>query len=354
MTCSACCTTQSRSSRCFSLSLQSLALLLTVAFAPASMKGQGVSASSQLLTATDMSSLESVYQRPWHMKVQIDVPDKNKQPGPVGTIERWQDAGKSRTVYLVGNTKLTELNVDDKQYRVQEGDPIPDAVRDAFLAILHPGPSVQALNGTLPELHKQTIGKVTLDCIMLARTLPAGQVAPLGLFPTYCLTDDGQIAASYNLGSWTISTSNQERFLDHSVAMNVSVRQSSALLARAKVVELKAYTPEPGEFDPTPELVASAKSVRLSGAVVAGRKTHSIAPIYPDSARSAHVSGTVLLSVTIGEDGLIEYLVPLSTPTVDFAIAAMTAVRQWQYKPYLLNGQPVRVNTTVTVNFNLR
>ena len=136
--------------------------------------------------------------------------------------------------------------------------------------------------------------------------------------------------------------------------MTISVLQGPAVLARAKVVELKTYTPEPSEFDPTPELVTSAGIVQISGAVVAGQRTHSVSPVYPESAKSARISGTVLLSATIGEDGLVQYLVPVSTPSVDLAIAAMTAVRQWQYKPYLLNGQPVRVNTTVTVNFNLR
>lgn len=92
--------------------------------------------------------------------------------------------------------------------------------------------------------------------------------------------------------------------------------------------------------------------VRISGGVMAGQVMNKVDPVYPQEARDKHISGTVVLSVRIGKDGTVQDIQPISGPAV-FREPAMDAVKQWTYKPYLLNGQPTEVQTTVTVNFAL-
>ena len=76
-------------------------------------------------------------------------------------------------------------------------------------------------------------------------------------------------------------------------------------------------------------------------------------PDYPDFiAKSAHVSGTVTLHAIISKDGSIEKLEYVSGPALLMA-SAMTAVKEWKYRPTMLNGQPVEVDTTVQVVFSL-
>jgi len=75
-------------------------------------------------------------------------------------------------------------------------------------------------------------------------------------------------------------------------------------------------------------------------------------PAYPALAKAARVQGTVNFEVTIGKDGHVENLKLLSGPPL-LVQAAMEAVRQWVYKPTLLNGEPMNVLTTVEVNFTL-
>ena len=75
-------------------------------------------------------------------------------------------------------------------------------------------------------------------------------------------------------------------------------------------------------------------------------------PIYPPIAQAAQVSGTVVLDVTISTTGEVEDLKVVSGPAM-LQEAAMDAVRTWRYRPYLLNGQPVEVQTTVNVIFAL-
>jgi protein TonB len=95
-----------------------------------------------------------------------------------------------------------------------------------------------------------------------------------------------------------------------------------------------------------------APKVTLSGGVMNGYLLGKVTPQYPEIAREARVQGTVVLQATISKTGVIENLRVLSGPPL-LQQAALDAVRSWRYKPYQLNGEPVDVETTVHVIFNL-
>lgn len=92
--------------------------------------------------------------------------------------------------------------------------------------------------------------------------------------------------------------------------------------------------------------------VRVSQGVLEGNLLHKVSPEYPPIARQARISGSVVLQTTIGKDGSIQDLHVVSGHPL-LVQAALDAVRQWRYRPYVLNGQPVEADTIVTVNFNL-
>lgn len=94
------------------------------------------------------------------------------------------------------------------------------------------------------------------------------------------------------------------------------------------------------------------KKVAVSSGVMAGNILSKPEPSYPAIAKAARISGTVVLSATISKTGTIENLTVVSGPQM-LSQAAIDAVRQWRYKPYLLNGEPVEVQTQVNVNFTL-
>jgi len=90
--------------------------------------------------------------------------------------------------------------------------------------------------------------------------------------------------------------------------------------------------------------------VRVGGQIKPPTKIKDVKPIYPAIAQSAGVTGTVTIEATIGEDGKVsDAKVVRSVALLDQA--ALDAVRQWEYMPTLLNGVPVPVLTTITVNF---
>jgi protein TonB len=98
--------------------------------------------------------------------------------------------------------------------------------------------------------------------------------------------------------------------------------------------------------------VTPSKKPVISSGVMEGRKLSGADPRYPAIAIAARIQGTVLLAATISKAGAIENLRIVSGPPM-LAPAAEEAVRTWRYRPYLLNGEPVEVETTVRVIFHL-
>ena len=104
---------------------------------------------------------------------------------------------------------------------------------------------------------------------------------------------------------------------------------------------------------PTPAVkVAAPKGpARVSGGVMQGSILSKTQPVYPPIAKAAHVAGAVVLHAIISKTGSIENLTVISGPEM-LRASALDAVKSWKYKPYLLNGEPTEVDTTVTVNFS--
>ncbi len=92
--------------------------------------------------------------------------------------------------------------------------------------------------------------------------------------------------------------------------------------------------------------------IRIGGNVAKSQLKHKVQPQYPQEARDNRIQGTVRLHVVLSTAGKVQQLEIVSGDPV-LAKAALEAVRQWEYKPTLLNGEPVEVDTTVDVIFSL-
>jgi protein TonB len=107
------------------------------------------------------------------------------------------------------------------------------------------------------------------------------------------------------------------------------------------------------EAPPPPPPPPPQQPVRVGGNIRTPTKTRDIKPVYPPIAQSARVQGVVIIEATIGADGRVKDAKVLrSIPLLDQA--ALDAVKQWQFTPTLLNGVPVPVIMTVTVQFTLQ
>jgi periplasmic protein TonB len=116
----------------------------------------------------------------------------------------------------------------------------------------------------------------------------------------------------------------------------------SEVLGSTRSAPTVAKTP-----DPTP-----VKRIRVAARVVEANLIHDVTPTYPPEAGRERIEGTVVLLAVIGKDGSVQD-VRVESGLPILAQAAIDAVKQWRYKPYLFNGEPVEVDSRITINFTL-
>ena len=117
---------------------------------------------------------------------------------------------------------------------------------------------------------------------------------------------------------------------------------ASALALRMSVNTLSAAT----------DKKQAPNSVSVSPTEMAGNVLTKVPPKYPEEAKKERIQGTVLLNAVIGTDGAVEELTVTSGPK-ELQQSSLDAVRQWTYKPYLVNGNPTEVKTTISVIYTL-
>jgi TonB family protein len=125
----------------------------------------------------------------------------------------------------------------------------------------------------------------------------------------------------------------------------------NAALAMGAVNERIEVTAE-GGLQPLKK--ATGGPIRVGGNVSAANLIVKVPPVYPASAKAARIQGAVLLQAEIQADGTVGSLrVMNSQIDPDLARSAVDGVKQWRYRPTMLNGEPVAVETAITVNFTL-
>jgi len=103
---------------------------------------------------------------------------------------------------------------------------------------------------------------------------------------------------------------------------------------------------------PTSAAAPAPKRIRVAARVAEGNLIHDVTPVYPPEAGRARMEGVVTLIAVIGKDGRVEDVRVVSGAPL-LVQAALEAVRQWRYRPYMLDGQPVEVDAPVVINFTL-
>jgi len=132
--------------------------------------------------------------------------------------------------------------------------------------------------------------------------------------------------------------------------MKESVKLAQAEAPAAPVAS-PSPPPPPAPLVRLPQAAADGPE-RIPSGVVAGMILTKVDPVYPAEAKAAHVQGAVILHAIISKTGTVEKLEVISGNGM-LVNAARDAVSKWTYKPYMLNGQPVEVETSITVNYTL-
>jgi TonB family protein len=328
------------------------ALGLLLLLAPNAFSEDKAALSERLRAADAGTALDSAGSKPWHIKMSVQLFDERGNATDQGTIEEWWDGpGIDRREYKTGTYTSTEIRKDGQLYRSKGANLPPYYLNLLRTQVVHPMPNSSLIEWSTPELRKMNFGKVALECVMLSGPAKHG-VFPMGLFPTYCF-DPGNVAlrANFEFGQQTVLRNVITIFQGKTVAGDVSVRSDKGPVAAAKVMTMEMVPIPQSQFVPDDASMQSGNVVQVGSGIMAGALISRPVPVYPDSAKANHISGTVTLHAIIGADGHINALQLLSTPDADLAISAIASVRKWLYKPYILNGAPTDVDTTITVNF---
>jgi len=325
---------------------------------------------AHLQQADDQTRIDDPALKPWHLRISYNIYDDKRNPKSSGTIEEWW-AGANQYKINFTSPEFTETELRSTDTTYLSGQAItPPYIEELMLReFVHPMPSVDEQEGATPVLRKEKLLKIDFECIMLTQPMRDLHTnpkdlritqAPTGLFPTYCFRQEsGNFLLSFDYGAEAIVRNRIASFQKRIIPLELSIAFGDHLVATAKIEALNTFTPTDGDFKPTSDMQShkdhelASDLVKVAAGVIAGNLKTSVQPIYPQSAKDRHVSGTVEMSAVIGTDGQIHKLRLLHYDDADLALSAIYAVRQWKYSPYLLNGEAVSVDTTIKVIYNL-
>src|SRR6266702_3200670 len=149
------------------------------------------------------NALDDPLLKPWHLKIGFQLFDEKGVATEKGTVEEWWKApSMHKTVYTSPSYTSTEIHTKDGIYRSKGASSAPYLLEWVLRQTVHPMPDEKDLAEAKPEAQKQTLGKVPLDCIMLAQEIKHLSHAPLGLFATYCFDRNfDSLRLVYDFGS---------------------------------------------------------------------------------------------------------------------------------------------------------
>ena len=342
---------------------RSFALIAYAVLAFSSLLAAPTAAQTASVPADRLNALRvstSLYRgdlKPWYLKIEAQINNTDGKPTDKATIEEWWGSENlDKRVYTTAKGKTTYLRKDDRTYR-SDGYEYPGYFLDQLSTeIVNPVPFAKPIEKA--SVKKEDFGKVSLDCLEFDP--PVVVIAPPykpSVYPKlttqYCVSPEGDVLRAI-LGADHIDflRNTLGKFQDRAVAIDVTARAGNIVRATAHIAALTSKPLPPDVFS-TDGLIAQPSEPRsIPSGVMAGKLLSKQAPVYPELAKRQHVQGVVYLHAFIGKEGTIHSLELLSSPNSILNRAATDAVQQWTYQPYLLNGNPVEVETTIEVHFS--
>jgi TonB family protein len=300
--------------------------------------------------------------KPWHLKASYQLYGDKGAPSEQGTFEFWWAAPDvNRTLWTRGGSMHSDWSLGGDKYASRStGEPLKYFENKLRSALLDPLPAEKSMDPAKSRIVRKEVsmGSAKLPCIMVGPIIGysgRGAEEAIGLFPTYCFDPHSPVLlVSYALGGVTESFSKIAKVQGKYLAREVTFFQGKQKILSATVDSVTGLNPTDAALTaPEGVPVSGIRKANVSGGVAAGMLLKKVTPIYPQDAKENRITGTVVLQAVIGTDGGVHDLRVISAPWPSLAASALWAVSHWEYRPYLLNGNPVEVETTVNVVFTL-
>jgi TonB family protein len=297
--------------------------------------------------------------KPWRLKATYQLYDPNGNPADQGTWEYWW---ASPTVYRSTWTRGADAEsewhlADGSHANTNSGDVLHLFDTEFPKQLFAPFPTpIETHPPERLEREMIPLGKVKYPCVRILGTtkpLVPGQPPRDQIVSTYCFdpklpilvlkSEAGGVSDTY--GSFV---SRDGRILPRSFLESVDNRKLLAVTIDA----IDGLDPIDPALKPSADAkTTSALPTNIPSAIMQGQRIKDPNPEYPERAKQQHLTGSVMLEAVIGTDGRIHNLQVISAPGQLLTDSSVKAVSKWEYKPYLLNGQPVEVRTTIFVTY---
>jgi TonB family protein len=304
-------------------------------------------AKALMLQAANANSLVGDDLQPWHLRATWKLLDEQGNVTDQGTFEEYWVSSKKFKRTVIGT------DFKDSIYGTENGvlfstpkNPLPLPLTQLRFQNLGSMPNLESIERFSFVLKKREVGSIKFDCLSLKDANAVG--------PFWCLDLDMPILRVSSRAPGTqVDHNNIASFQNRYIAKDLQfTRQGKPfLIAHLDRIELLTTIDE-SVFQPVPDAAAKLRKISISGGVMVGMLAKKVDPVYPPIALAAHVQGSVVLQAVIGTNGRIENLRVISGPAM-LQQAALDAVKQWVYKPYSLDGEPVEVETQINVVFML-
>lgn len=300
--------------------------------------------------------------KPWHLKATYELYDRTGKPTSQGAYEYWWASPSiDRSTWSRGDALHTDWHTGEGKHLYSSSGPTLDffeyRLQSEILAPL-PEPAEYDPAATYFDREIVKLGNAKVPCIMIVPKMPEGgqlRTIPLGMFPTYCFDSALPILLmKTSFGSLTVSYGKIARFQNRYLPQMMEEYEAGRKILTMTVDTVQGLNPDDPALIPPPDAKStSVAAVSVPSGVMAGKRIGGPMPVYPQDAKQARAQGTVVLKALIGRDGKIHDLKVISAPYPSLVESAMGAVSQWEYKPYLLNGDPVEVDTQINVVYRL-
>jgi TonB family protein len=319
--------------------------------------------------------------KPWHVRYHYQNFDQTGTPVSEGDFDywwsttgmnkaSWTSGGQSYTEWhLADGTELrsgTKKNVEGMEHIIKAAllpalakykEPRPgDRPRQYFTAVVSSQPAV-------------CVGSARSSTVTVQPTTAAGEQLTIkpsagdkqldsldAASPGYCFDPHAPILiASHQNGTLSFFYLQNQTFQNHNVPGQFTISYVGSKRIAAKLADLAEVPADDPAFTPTPDAKAyvpeTPTPVVRQVSFAALTVVKKVDPVYPLSGHGARSSGTVVVMATIAKDGNVKDATLVSSPDASLSAAALNAVRQWRYKPYTINGEPVEVNTRISLAF---
>jgi len=334
--------------------------LLAVCTSPATW-GQAADAAMpsdpvELLTAAaKVNGLFGAEMKPWHLKATLESLDESGKVTQTGTFEEWWVSDKEwKQSYRDSGFLQTSWHTEKGTFRDGAQEPLPVMASRIVQEINLPFLGKEAVTQMNWIAEPNDSGGSKLLCVIGKGIKPNNAPLPFGGL-SYCFDATRPLLriSARGSGMGSVLHNSIVQFQGQYVARDMQVVVDKKVTLRAHVDSIEELSPVvDADFVPPESAELVAKRISISAGIAQGNLLKQPRPIYPEIAKLQHIQGVVVIEGVIGRDGRVHSTRVISGPD-ELRQAALDAVKDAEYRPYRLNGQPVEVMTTINIVFRL-